>query len=253
LAVTSTMFSWALMPLALGLGYIAFYCSVCARSADLSILAKRPDRAPWFQRLKWRGMIGWLHFLEPLARDWGRLKGGLTPWRPALAAEPDPRLSSRWWQRVQPFTRKVMWQYPGGMRLEKHAILERVTTLLASRGCAVAWNPDYEPWDIRLRRGALGEASIRMVVEHHGGPRRVARFAAAIKPNGAISCALGILALAAGTMVVLRLPLPAAGLGALLGLLWFASIREADRLEAGLLAATDRVCRDPATGDPSAG
>ena len=71
------------------------------------------------------------------------------------------------------------------MSLEKHAILERLTGLLVKRGCAVAWNPDFKPWDMRLRRGALGEASLHMVVEHHGGPRRVARFSAGIRPKGA--------------------------------------------------------------------
>jgi glycosyltransferase involved in cell wall biosynthesis len=253
LAGTSVIFPWALVPLALGLAYIVFYCGTCALAADLSVLAKRPDRASWVHRLKWRTMIGWLHFLEPLARDWGRLKGGLTPWRPALPREVSPRLSSRWWQRLQPFKRQVKWLYPGDMSLEKHAILERLTSLLANRGCAVAWNPDFKPWDMRLRRGALGEASLHMVVEHHGGPRRVARFSAGIRPTGAISCALGILAVAAGTMAALRFPLPAAVLSALLGLLWVASIREADRLEAGLLAATDRLCLERGTGDPVAG
>ena len=42
----------------------------------------------------------------------------------------------------------------------------------------MGWNSDYDPWDLVLRRGALGQAELRMVVEHHGGPRRVARFAA---------------------------------------------------------------------------
>jgi hypothetical protein len=251
LAAVSSIFPWALAPLALGLAYIAVYCGVCALSADLSVLAKRPDRAPAFHRFKWRTMIGWLHFLEPLARDWGRLKGGLTPWRPALPLEPGRRTWSRWWQRLQPFRRTVKWQYPGDMSLEKHAILERLTHLLSKRGCAVAWNPDFKRWDLRLRRGALGEASLQMVVEHHGGPRRVARFSAGIKPNGAISCALCILTVATGTMAALRFPLPAAGLAALLGWLWAASLREANRLEAGLRAATDRVCPEPTSRETS--
>jgi glycosyltransferase involved in cell wall biosynthesis len=250
LVAVSTVFHWALVPVGLGIAYIAFYCTACALSADLSVLARRPDRAPLLERLKWRSMIAWLHFLEPLARDWGRLKGGLTPWRSALPHEPNTRMWSRWWQRLQPFRRTVKWQYRGDMRLEKHAILQRLTSLLAGRGCSVAWNPDFQPWDMKLRRGALGEASLRMVVEHHGGLRRVARFSAGIQPNVAVSWAVGILAAAAGVMVALGLPLPAAALVTLLGVLWLTTIREANRLEVGLRAATDRVCPEPASGEP---
>jgi cellulose synthase/poly-beta-1,6-N-acetylglucosamine synthase-like glycosyltransferase len=249
LVAVSLVFHWALVPFALGLAYILFYCSACALSADLSVLTRRPNRAPWAERLKWRSMIGWLHFLEPLARDWGRLKGGLTLWRPALPHEPGALMTSSWWQRLQPFRRTVKWHYPGDVRFEKHAMLTHLTHLFASRGCAVAWNPDFMPWDLRLRRGALAEASLRMVVEHLGGPRRVARFCAGIRPNRAISWTLCILALGSAAIAALEFHVPAAGLAGLLGVLWAASIREANRLEAGIRAATARVCTQPTVND----
>jgi len=251
LAAVTPFFRWVLVPFFLGLAYIGFYCVTCARSADLSVLTSRPDRERWSERLKWRSMIAWLHFLEPLARDWGRLKGGLTLWRTALPREAHPRLASAWWQRLQPFRWTVQWHYPGDQRFEKHAMLTRLTELFAASGCAVAWNPDFAPWDLQLRRGALGEASLRMVVEHLGGPRRVARFSAGIRPNGAISWAMCLLALVAAALAALRFPLPAAVFAAMFAWIWAASNREANRLEAGIRAATGRVCMPVTGGDAS--
>lgn len=244
LVAVSVVFPWALAAVGLAVGYIAFYCAVCGRSANLDVLAQRPERASWMQRLKWRATISWLHFLEPLARDWGRLKGGLTPWRPALAGDPDHprRTTTPWWRRLQPLRRTLKWSYPGDMSLEKNGILERLTGLFTRGGCAVGWNSDFQPWDLKLRRGALGEAWLRMVVEHHGGPRRLARFSADIRPSPAISWALGIAALGAGATAALGLLLPSAAFTALLGFLWITPIREANRLESGMRAATDDVC-----------
>jgi hypothetical protein len=109
----------------------------------------------------------------------------------------------------------------------------------------VAWNPDHQSWDLKLRRGALGEALLCLVVEHHGGPRRLARFSADIRPNQAISWALGILAFATGAAAALELTGAALVLATLLGVLSVATIREADRLEVGIRAATDEICDHP--------
>lgn len=250
LLALSPLFPWALALLGVGLTYIAGYCFVCARNANIAGFATRAERAPLLRRLKWRLAIGWLHFLEPLARDWGRMLGGLTPWRAALPPEPSRRPASRWWRWLQPFGRTVRWFHPGDMRLEREDMLQRLTGVFASRGCAVAWNPDYQSWDLKLRRGAMGEASLCLVVEHHGGPRRLARFAADIRPNQAISWALGILALATGTAAVLQLTSAALVLAALLGVLSVATIREADRLEVGIRSATDEICDQPGPALP---
>lgn len=47
-------------------------------------------------------------------------------------------------------------------------------------------NPDWLDWDFKVRRGVLGEAVLRMVIEHHGGPRRLARVSAVIRPASAL-------------------------------------------------------------------
>jgi GT2 family glycosyltransferase len=243
LALASVFFPWALAAVAAGLGYVGFYCALCAYRANLDVLEGPARRSTWPQRLKWRAMIAYLHFVEPVARDWGRLRGGLTPWRSMLSGG-DARGRSPWWQRWQPFGRVVRWSYHGDIVLEKHAFLERLTRRLNARYCWVGWNPAFQDWDLRLRRGALGEAEVRMVIEHHGGPRRLARFAATIRPGTTIYWVKGTLAALVALTSVLALPISCAVFTGLLGSLWVGATREANRLERGLRSAADEVLRE---------
>jgi len=248
LIAVSLVFPWALAAVGLILAYMLFYCAACATTANLDVL--RPEHASSTERVKWRVAIGWLHFLEPLARDWGRLKGGLTPWRSALAAEPCQLRHRPWWRGLQPFWRRVKWSNAGDKCLDKNIILERLTRLLSARGCAVGWNSDFEAWDLKLRRGALGEAWLRMVVEHHGGPRGVARFSADVQPSQTILWALAGIAMGAIVTATAGSFLPSAAFSTLLILIWAGCNREINRLECGLQAATEEVCGELVAGSP---
>jgi hypothetical protein len=237
---------WSLVLAGVGLAYSATYCVVCALQARLEDVLAAEGKAPWSQRLRCRIAIAWLNFLEPLARDWGRLKGGLTPWRGAL---PDTRPTSRasaWWQRLQPFRRSVRWAYPGNQAMEKYALLDRLSERLLARGCAVGWNPESEDWDLKVRRGALGEAKVRMAVEHHGGARRLGRLSALIRPSKSVYWAQLVLAAAVAAAGALGPPLsaPLAVLCGFLGILWIIPIAEASRLEAALQGATVEAIAD---------
>ena len=239
---------WALVLAIGGLGYSAVYCCVCAARAELDDLPATTGPAARLDRFRRRAVIAWLNFLEPLARDWGRLKGGLTPWRSAMTGGALSRRVGRWWQRVQPFRRSARWTYRAGPGLEKYAFLDCLTKRLVARGCAVGWNPEWQDWDLKVRRGALGEARLRMVVEHHGGPRRLGRLSVLIKPSKSVYWAQGALAAAGALMGALGLYLPLGVVGLFLGILWVAPITEASRLEAAVRAATDEVIS--ATGSP---
>ena len=107
--------------------------------------------------------------------------------------------------------------------------------------------PISSAWDMRLRRGALGEASLRMVVEHHGGPRRVARFAAGIRPNGAVSCGSRHSRVAAVAMVALRFPLPARSPGCAARHCFGSASTPRSRPARGRTADGDRSCVCSAT------
>lgn len=241
---------WTLLLAGAGLAYTGSYCIASARRAKLNdVLAPRTPM-PMRERLRWRATIAWFHLLEPLARDWGRLKGGLTPWRSALRAggrTAPPRLS-RWWQRTQPLRRHIEWVYGGGTRLEHYPFLERLTERLLARGCAAGWNPDHDEWDLKVRRGALGEARVRIVVEHHGGPKRLARLSAMIGPTRPVYWLLGVLGLTAAVVVgALGVSVLLGVLASLLGVVWVAPIIEANRVEAIVHAEADAVAVELAT------
>jgi O-antigen biosynthesis protein len=244
LAVLGLAFPWAFVLVGAGVVYTVWYAIATAAAAKLddpdeSRLPSRP--APRVVRL---AMIACFHLLEPLARDWGRLKGQLTPWRgtkreTAKTARPGRRL-----QDVQPFRRGMQAVYPGGIGLEAYAFLERLHHRLTFRGCAVGWNPHSQAWDVRVRRGVLGEAYLKLVVEHHGGPRRLARMSAFIRPAAAVYWAQAVTAAAMIALAALG-RLPAASLLAVLFIaLWIGPVAEANRLEAAIGAAAGEVNRE---------
>jgi O-antigen biosynthesis protein len=241
LLVLGLFVPWSLALAGVGLSYLGIYCAVCASRASLDDILDPDDRARWTRRLRCRLAIAWLNFLEPIARDWGRLRGGLTPWRSARTVRETKPRSSAWWQRLQPFRRAVQWTHRGGPALDKYAFLERLTAKLFAAGCAVGWNHVADDWDLKVRRGALGEARARTVVEHHGGPRRLVRLSATIRPSRSIVWAQAVLAAAGLGFGVLGLWLPFALVALATAVLWVAPIAEASRLEAAIQVAAEEV------------
>jgi hypothetical protein len=245
----------SLVLVGLGLAYTIWYCVDSAMHARLDDLERWHGPSTWARRLRWRTMLAWLHFLEPIARDWGRLRGGLTPWRSARPGRQSVPSISPWWQRMQPLRRAGSWSYPGTMKLERYALLKRLTDKLNTRNCAVGWNSDWQDWDLRVRRGALGEARLRLAVEHHGGPQRVAKIAVSIRQPASFYWVQATLAVAAVVAAALGLWVAPIALAALLALVWIAPTAEANRLESALRSVADEVAAemDPHLSDDVVG
>jgi len=127
------------------------------------------------------------------------------------------------------------------MKLEKFAVLQHLTIKLAARNCAVGWNAEWQNWDLKVRRGALGEAKLRLAVEHHGGPKRVAKVSATTRQSKPLYLAQAALTAAALATGALGWWLALAVLAALLALLWMALTAEANRLEATVRSVADEV------------
>lgn len=238
LAVVGVVLPWVFVLVGIGVAYTLWYAVATAAAAKLD---NPPVRAGLRYRVARRAMIAYLHLLEPVARDWGRFKGRLTPWRTTRReAAPTPRSGWRW-QHIQPFRRDFQALYRGGMGLETYAFLDGLHRRLAVRGCAVGWNPDSEAWDVRVRRGVLGEAYLKLVVEHHGGPRRLARMSVLIRPVLTVYWAQAAIA---GAMVAAaaldRLPVVFVFAVFFFGL-WIGPVAEANRLEAAIEAAAGEV------------
>lgn len=245
LAVFAVFFPWAWSLVGLGVAYTIGYCVACALDAKLDGLVAGDEAPNLMRRIRWRSMIAWLNFLEPLARDWGRLKGGLTPWRSAFADSRAKHRASRWWQRMQPFKRVVRWAIPGTMVLDKETFLKRLLEKLTRPGCAVSCNSVADDWDLKVRRGALAIAWLRMVAEHHGGAKRVARLSVVIRASRTLRWVYGGIISAFALVLELSGQITPAGVLAFaFALLWIAAIKEANRLEALIISAAGSAAEE---------
>jgi hypothetical protein len=243
LLALGVFFPWALVPAAIGVIYTVGYCFVCARQAKLDVLEATDGPSTWRDRMKWRTTIAFLNFLEPVARDWGRLKGGLTPWRTVTPEVNSPPLPSVRWKRLVPLKRTAKWAIPGTMELEKYSFLTALFRKFAARGCAIGWNKHSEHWDVKFRRGALGVGRLHMVVEHHGGDKRKARFAVSVAPPSTAYWVFGMLAVLAIATALLGFPKATVLLVLAIAILWFAIAAEASRLEGMAVSSAAEAAR----------
>jgi len=173
---------WSLLVLALGgLSTLAILwrpllCAVplfaVAAGASLVQAGLSAARAPFpaappfsADRLKQRGLTACLYVLQPVARLWGRLRHGLTPWRwrGALCFV---------WPRTRSFaTWSEQWQ-DGPERLQSLEAAIRALGALVVRG------GECDRWDIEVRGGILGGVRVLAAVEDHGGGQQLVRLRA---------------------------------------------------------------------------
>jgi GT2 family glycosyltransferase len=113
-------------------------------------------------RLQLQCLTAFLHLLQPLARLYGRLRYGLTPWRqgaPWLSL-PRRRTSAVWSER---------WQDP-------IARLQCLETAMRTCEGVVVHGGEYDRWDLEVQGGLLGAARMLMAVEDHGAGTQFVRF-----------------------------------------------------------------------------
>ncbi len=122
-----------------------------------------PDSRPRVARLGLRSLTAFLYLLQPLARLYGRLSYGLTPWRRRPLPWPSfpwPRMSAIWSERWRP---PAEW-------------LRSLEASLREHGAIVLCGGDYDRWDLEVEGGMLGVVRVRAAVEEHGAGRQLVRF-----------------------------------------------------------------------------
>ncbi len=195
---------WLLMAAgSVGLATTAGRCVRYARASDLRGLVGRHDPNAWRRALRLRAVIAWLHFLQPLARLRGRLRGRLEPPAlPAVAAtippatsRPVPALCDVW----------TALRVLGGASVEDVAwsqqwlaVDEVLTRVLAALRLARV-SPHVEVtdgWeqrhDVTVGLGRWSRFELSMLVEEHAEGRVLVRQRIGLRPS-----------LLAGTVVVL--------------------------------------------------
>jgi GT2 family glycosyltransferase len=143
---------------------------------------------PRLAHVKLRSITALLYLLQPLARLWGRVRHGLTPWRGRGqdVSLPRTRTWTIWSER---------WQPP-----EKW--LGAIEAALRANGVTVLRGGSCDSWDLEIRGGALGSARVRALIEEHGGGRQLVRFRCYPRWSGIGLAAPALFALLAGGAVL---------------------------------------------------
>lgn len=134
--------------------------------------------------LKLRAITVMLNILQPIARLYGRLDAGLTPWRRRGLYKfslPRTRDDSFWSED---------WTPP-----EKR--LESIESAIKECGTVVRRGGNFDRWDLEVRGGLFGSLRVLMGIEEHGGGKQVLRLHSRPKPSAfgaGLAFILGILA-----------------------------------------------------------
>jgi len=151
-------------PLLLFLPLLAF--AVGARLIQVGLSAFRASftgsKRSRLSRLKLFGLTAFLHLIHPLARLYGRLRHGLSPWRGSAIglSLPRPRSIAIWSER---------WQAP-------EERLRSIEATLRGYGIAVHRGGDYDRWDLEVRREMLGVVRLLMANEEYPEGKQLLRF-----------------------------------------------------------------------------
>jgi GT2 family glycosyltransferase len=173
-------------PMLLALPLLAL--GIAARLTEAGIAAAR---APVMWRIGGREWLrrwlvtSFLHLLQPLARLYGRIRHGLTPWRCRAPAR--ARLPRRWSMA----TWSECWHEPA-------AWVQQVRDAIGCGGARVRDGGPYDRWDLEVAGGALGRARLLIAVEDHGAGTQYVRFRIWPKCSGAGLAASAFLAAVAG-------------------------------------------------------
>src|SRR5262249_11989607 len=194
----------ALAALLLGLAMLSATVAKCLRYAlrsDVHGLPAIPGLGPKASRRRYRGMIAWLHFLQPLARRGGLVRGLMTPpevpvLEPAVASAErrwlsGPReiaaalklllgdtLTARFWGESWTSIETVL----GGVVKELRAA--GVRTIAVDDG----WEHDR---DVSVGLGPWARVDLRALVEEHAQGRVLLRVATRLRLTGP-GVALGV-------------------------------------------------------------
>ncbi len=237
-ALAALGLSWS--PLLRALPLLAVAIAAPVAQACLGAARAALPGASGLRGLGLRGLTAWLYLLQPLARLVGRLRHGLTLWRPTRGiAAPWPRRTAVWSER---------WRYSATW-------LEAVEAGLRACGVAFRRGGGYDGWDLEVRGGLLGAARTLMAVEEHGAGRQLARFRSwpRLSPWAtALGAVLAALAAAAGAD---RAWVACAALGVAAALLTLRAVRESGAALAAIVEVleTGDVVRAAEPERPGAG
>jgi O-antigen biosynthesis protein len=181
-----------------------------------------------------------LHMLQPLARLWGRLRSGLTPWRwrgPASHSFPRRRSWTLWsesWRSLE------SW-------------IGSLEEALREGGTVAMHGGDFDRWDLELRGGLLGRARILTGVEEHGHGHQLVRFRFRPRPTRGAFLLIALFALVAIAAALAGAFAAAALLGLLLAFALALTARDCVRAAGSAEWAVNRLAAAMLRDDQAGG
>jgi GT2 family glycosyltransferase len=191
------------------------------RSASACTFAEPPQSAA--ERLGLRCLTALLYVLQPLARLWGRMRYGISPWRTLGTGfcAPRPKKYQLW---------SESWQAPAQW-------LETLEREVRSTGAAAFRGGDFDRWDLEVWGGMFGCCRLRMAVEEHGSGRQLVRLRSWPRPQPFVLALLALLAAGAADAGLSRAGMACVFLAILTLLVTFQVVRQCG----AALAAIDRA------------
>lgn len=174
------MWSWALLATSLLL-VIAMGYKSASRAID-----KSPHHA--LKQTRYFLLITLLHIIQPIARLYGRIKHGLTPWRNRGISMDKSYLFRI---RTQVFSHwSETWRSP-------EAWLSDIETQLLAQVIRVRRGGDFDEWDLQTRNGNFSSFRILATIEEYGGGKQHLHLKVWRKPTTSfliLGCLFSILA-----------------------------------------------------------
>ncbi|HYH16608.1 MAG TPA: glycosyltransferase, partial [Flavisolibacter sp.] len=135
---------------------------------------KRTSLAPDKRRLRAYILIMVLHFVQPAARLYGRIKHGLTPWRKRKQRTPLRFLFT--------FLPKTFTYWSESWQSLEHWLLEVEQNLIRAK-VRVKRGGNFDRWDLQLHMGVVAINRAIMLIEEHGANRQFIRLKAWCLPS----------------------------------------------------------------------
>jgi glycosyltransferase involved in cell wall biosynthesis len=146
-----------------------FFATVVIAVVQAALSASKNVSLPPDQKknYKYRGLITFLHLVQPVARLYGRLNHGLTPWRKRGAKF---SLELHFVFRQKTFTHwSEEWR-------EAESWLRDVESRLINLQARVRRGGDFDNWDFEIKNGLFNHTRALLTIEEHGGGRQLLRF-----------------------------------------------------------------------------
>ena len=144
-----------------------FGFAVLATVSHASLAAARvvlpATHRSYVERLQIRATVALLNLLQPAARLWGRLRGGLAPWwmhRGATLRVPRQRRVALW---------SESWRSPDEWIRDLEAALKKA-------GGSVIHGGSFDRWDLEVQWGAFGSARLLTAIEEYPEGKQFVRW-----------------------------------------------------------------------------